>query len=96
MAVVLPVETLVEEEAVAVQPFVDMMLHKWVMVSVLYLLVKVVLLDLVEVMEVLVSILNSIQTQVSMLQLHMDLMVELVVILVLLFLVEEEELGMVI
>ena len=67
MAVVLPVETLVEEEAVVVQPFVDILLQKWVMVSVLYLLVKVGLLDLVEVMDLLVSILSSIQTQVSML-----------------------------
>ena len=67
LVVVLPVETLVVEEAVAVQPYVNILLQKWVMVSVLYLLVKVVLLDLVEVMDLLDSILSSIQTQVSML-----------------------------
>jgi hypothetical protein len=65
--VVLPVETLVEEAAVAVQPFVDILLQKWVVVLVPYLLVKVDLLDLVEVMDLLDSILSFIQTQVSML-----------------------------
>ena len=67
MAVVLQVETLEEAVAVVVQPFVDILLQKWVAVDVLYLLVKVDLVDLVEVMDLLDSILSSIQTQVSML-----------------------------
>ena len=96
MAAVLPVETLVEAVAVAVQASVDILLQIWVMVSVPYLLVKVDLVDLVEVMDLMVSILNSIQTQVVLLRLDIQVVVEVVVITVLLLLVVEEELDMVI